>query len=696
MNIRKSIILRVRLVFLLMLGIAMAALGKIVYVQQVEGGKWTKLAEEIGLRYRPVPATRGNIYSDNGSLLATSVPHYKLAMDPSVSDAELYRAGIDSLSLLLSKFFKDKSQLQYKQLINDARLAGRQYVILNNNLVKYPDKKVMATWPLFREGRNKGGVIFEKIDRRFRPFSYLGYRTIGFLNENNQGAGLEYSFNNHLAGKDGSALFQRISGGKWKPVYDGTEVKPIDGYDISTTINVNIQDVSEAALLSALIEHDAEYGSVVVMEVKTGKIKAISNLSKGGGKGRYREVFNYAVQGLNDPGSTFKLFSMMALLDETSLKLSDTVDTGDGQYKFFSSIMRDHKPGGYGKISMKEAFEISSNIAISRKIQENFGHNPKRFIDYLENLGLNKPLGFQIMGEGLPRIKQPQDKSWSGITLPWMSIGYEVELTPLQVLAYYNAIANDGTLIRPLLVDKVKYADKVVEHYEADVLKKKICSANTLKAIRELLEGVVENGTAQNIKNANYKIAGKTGTAQRIKDGRYSRSYYTSFVGYFPADKPKYSCIVVIDDPKGFRQYGSNVAGPVFKEIADKIYSIDLQLHAPWYVLAPQDSTLPVIRAGNRDDLDLICRELKLKVEDRSTDEWVVSQAKDNNILWSTNEIIPGVVPDVAGMTLRDAMYILENQGLRVNFKGAGRVAVQSQRPGTRALKGSTIYLTLS
>jgi cell division protein FtsI (penicillin-binding protein 3) len=345
---------------------------------------------------------------------------------------------------------------------------------------------------------------------------------------------------------------------------------------------------------------------------------------------------------------------------------------------------------------MREAFEVSSNIAISRKIQDYFGHNPQRFIDYLKEIGLGSPLGFQITGEGSPKIKDPKDKSWSGITLPWMSIGYEVELTPLQVLAFYNAIANNGMLIRPILVKSVKRADRNIENYQADIMKRRICSRSTLTQIQELLEAVVERGTAQNIKNDNYKIAGKTGTAQRIKDGRYSRSYYTSFVGYFPAEQPKYSCIVIIDDPKGFRQYGSNVAAPVFKEIADKIYSLDLRMHAPWRVSVPDDQGLPVIRAGYRDDLDLICKNLKIPVEERPTDPWVVTQAKNQYVSYENNDIIPGIVPNVSGMSLRDALFILENHGLRVNYRGNGRVVEQSQKPGSKALKGSTIYITLS
>ncbi len=696
MNIKRSIIFRVRIIFLLVVLFGGAAIGRILYLQYAEDGKWSHLAEETDLQYRKVKATRGNIYSDNGSLLATSLPFYRVAFDPTVASGPIYRSGVDSLAMLLSRHFGDYSAAYYKRRINNARLEKKQYIVLNRRLVKYQDKKKMMKWPIFRNGRLKGGVIFEKVDKRFRPFSYLGFRTIGFVNENNQGAGLEYSFNDKLAGKDGRALYQKMAGGKWRPLFDETEVRPVEGLDIETTINVNLQDVTESALLKALMDHDAEYGSAVVMEVRTGEIKAISNLTKYTAGGTYREIYNYAVQGLTEPGSTFKLASMIALFEDTYLSLDDSIDTGDGAYKFFNSVMRDHKQGGYGRISVRHAFEYSSNIGISKMVYARFGDNPDRFIRYLKKMGLMQSLGFQMVGEATPKIKTTDDPSWSGISLPWMSIGYEVELTPLQLLAFYNAVANNGTLIRPLIVKRVRRADKVVETYNTEVLKGKICSDKTLKKIRTLLEGVVLEGTARNIRNPYYSIAGKTGTTQKIKNGRYTRKYYTSFVGYFPADNPKYSCIVVIDEPKGFRQYGSNVAAPVFKEIADMIFAQDLDLHPPFEVKAGNKKGIfPVIRAGNIRDLEFLCSEMGVPTEARTTDEWVRAKRKENAVLWTTDEIAPGVIPNVTGMTLRDAIFLLENLGLEVQHTGHGRVISQSRTPGAKVTKGSRIKLKL-
>ncbi|GAA5039882.1 penicillin-binding protein [Marivirga lumbricoides] len=694
MNIKKSILLRVRLAFLMVLLFAIAIIYQIFHIQWIEGDKWKKLSEEISLSYQEVKATRGNIYSDNGSLLATSLPFYRVAIDPTIADENIFRENIDSLSYLLARNF-GQTATYYRQKIMGARQKGNQYLLLSRDLIGYQQKKEMETWPIFREGRLSGGVIFSKTDKRFRPFSNLAFRTIGFLNENDYGAGLEYSFNDYLAGQNGKALFQKISGGSWRPLYDGSEVRPKDGFDIQTTIDINLQDVAESALLKHLIQHDADMGCVVVMEVATGEIKAISNLKKLK-SGDYGEVYNYAVgsHGLREPGSTMKLASYIALFEEKNLKLSDTIQTGDGELKFYKETVRDHKPGGYGTITIKEAFEKSSNIAIAKMVDETFQKNPQRYLDYLNNMGLTKPLGFQMVGEGKPKI--PPLNQWSGITLPWMAYGYGLELTPLQILTLYNAVANNGKMIRPLLVKSINKVDKEVNTFETNVISSQICSKETLKKIRVLLEGVVENGTASNINNANYKIAGKTGTAQSLKDGRYIRQYYTSFAGYFPAENPKYSAIVVMDNPKGYRQYGSDVAAPVFKEIADKIYALDLKMHEK-YELAekPEMGVFPVVQAGKREDLALMLNYLGISNHATANEvEWVRAGINNNSIQWKETTSQAGLVPDVNGMTLRDALYLLENSGLRVEVKGkTGRVITQSQLPGSRALKGSTIKI---
>ena len=696
MNIKKSILLRVRIAFLLVFVFATAVAIKVGRIQFFEGEKWKEVSDQMSFQYRPVKATRGNIYSDNGSLLATSLPFYKVAFDATIASDELFNNGIDSLAYKLSRFFKDQSAEAYKRMLRNAREANRQYTPLSSTTIGYQDKKDLEQWPIFRAGRLRGGIIFEKVDRRFRPFSNLSLRTIGFINENERGAGLEYSFNDELAGQDGEALYQRIAGGSWKPVFDGTEVKTEQGLDIETTIDINLQDVSETALLRALEYHEADYGVVAVMEVATGEIKAISNLSRNS-KGNYYERYNYAVGGLREPGSTFKLATMIALLENTGIKLTDTINTGNGVQKFYKSIVRDHEQGGYGTITVKEAFEVSSNVAMAKLVDKYFGKQPSKFIEQIDKLGLSQPLGVQIKGEGIPVIKRPTDKDWSGITLPWMAYGYGLELTPLQTLALYNAVANNGKMIRPVFVKKIRKADKVVEKIKPTVLNDKICSDETLIKLRIMLEGVVERGTAENIKNSHYKIAGKTGTAQILENGRYTKKYITSFAGYFPAEQPKYSAIVLIKNPKGWRQYGSNVAAPVFKEIADNIYSRDIDMHDP----LPEEFTaeagvFPLIQSGKQDELQFLCNELGVSNHSATEKDWVVTERYGNSVKWKENKVIENLVPNVKGMTLRDALYLLESTGLKVNVSGKGRVVEQSKIPGTKISNGNEITIKLS
>lgn len=690
--------LRVRIAFLCAFIFAVIVVIRIARIQFVEGDKWTAMAKEIGLQFRTVKATRGNIYSDNGSLLATSLPFYRLAFDPSVSDEQVFNDGLDSLAVYIADYFGDRSADYYSRKIKKARQSNKRYLVINNQQVDYHDKKLMQTWPILRAGRMRGGAIFEKVDLRFKPFSHLGTRTIGFINDNSDGAGLEYSFNNVLAGTNGNALFQKMAGGGWKPVHDGSEVKAVEGMDIETTIDINLQDVAESALLRALEQHDANYGCVVVMEVETGYIKAISNLSKNQ-QGKYWELYNYAVgeQGLTEPGSTFKLASMMALLEDSEIQLTDSIDTGKGSYEYYDKVMRDHKRGGYGKISVAEAFSKSSNIGVSRLVNEHFGLKPERFISYLDKMGLTESLQFQMKGAGVPYIKDPADPSWSGVTLPWMSIGYELKLTPLHTLTLYNAIANGGTMVKPMIVKRISKAGETWKLYQPEVIRPSICSKATLVKMRQLLELVIQEGTASNIKDSDYRIAGKTGTAQKVKaTGGYEKAYYTSFVGYFPAEAPKYSCIVIIDKPKGYNQYGSDVAAPVFKEIADNIYSRDSDMHEMFDpAINPQIGVFPVIKSGQLQDLQLICNELGISNHSGTEADWVLSKRNYNSIKWLENEILPNRVPNVVGMTLRDALPLLENNGFRVAFKGKGRITRQSLAVGAQVSTGAKIVLEL-
>lgn len=701
MNIKRSIVLRVRIAFVAVALIAGAIFYKIVHLQFVEGEKWAAKSESINFQYRQVSATRGNIYAADGSLLATSLPFYRVVIDPLVAKEEVYRAGIDSLAFLLSSYYRDRSADSYKRMISDARTTGKRYLILNRKQIGYQDMQKMSHWPIFRNGRNGGGIIFEKVEKRYRPFNNLASRTVGFLNEDKYGVGIEYSFNEYLEGKNGRALFQRIAGGSWKPVFDAEDVKPDDGYDIFTTLDVNIQDVAESALLRQLMNKDAEFGCVIVMEVETGHIKAIANLQKNRSGYGFGENYNFAIgdQGLTEPGSTFKLLSIMALLEEGKIGLNDMVETGDGTFRFYDRTMRDVKKGGYGKITIQEAFEKSSNVAISKLVDQHFGHSPSKFMAYVEKVGFDQPLGFQLRGEGAPYFKKPGEKYWYGTTLPWMSIGYESKLTPLHTLTLYNAVANNGKMVKPMIVQAIAKGNAVEKKFQTEVIKKTIASDKTIKSLQELLEGVVKNGTAKNIYTSEYKIAGKTGTAQKLIDGRYTQRYYTSFAGYFPADKPKYSAIVVIDSPKGFNAYGGDVSAPVFKEIADKIFAQDLKLNkktAPKTYLAQTGNELPFIQAGKVDELQMICNKFGISNHYNGQGEnWVKSVPQVKSIQWKSNPTESPTVPDVSGMPLRDALYVLENKGLRVVYQGKGRVRNQSISPGTPVQQNYVINLVL-
>lgn len=701
MNIKRSIVLRVRIVFIL-IALATAAIPmRIATIQFEQGDKWRAKAETINFQYREVPATRGNIYAGDGSLLATSLPFYRVAMDPTMAKAERYNAGIDSLARLLSGYYKDKSAGVYKRLITDARRENKRYIVLNRKQVGYQDMQKMSQWPIFRDGRLGGGVLFEKVEKRYRPFSSLASRTVGFLNENEYGAGIEYSFNEYLKGQDGKALFQRLAGGVWKPVFDAEDIKPEDGYDILTTLDVNIQDVAEKALLRQLINRDAAFGSVIVMEVKTGEIKAITNLQKNKGSNTYSENYNFAIgdQGNTEPGSTFKLLSMLALLEENKVSLEEKIETGTGSHRFYNQTMRDAKNGGFGTITVREAFEKSSNVAISKLVDAHFGSSPSKFMAYIEKVGLDQPFGFQLAGEGKPFFKKPGAKDWYGTSLPWISIGYESKVNPIHTLVLYNAVANDGVMVKPYIVRAIAKGNTVEKQFGTEYIRKRIASEKTIKNLQDLLVGVVENGTAKNIANADYKIAGKTGTAQKIIDGKYTQKYYTSFAGYFPADRPKYSMIVVIDSPSGFAAYGGDVSAPVFKEIADRIYALDIELNpsSQEKILRAEasQSTLPEVKAGRAEEIYQILDQLGLKSSPVQSEEWVKTVAQNDRVQWKINDTDQAIVPDVSGLPLRDALFILENKGINVNYSGKGLVRSQSIDPGTKLTPNSTINLVL-
>ncbi len=700
MSIRRSILIRVRVAFFLMLLGALLILLRILQIQTVEYERWTSKAQENLLSYRKIEANRGNILAADGSLLATSTPFYRLAIDPTTASDEIFKKDIDSLSILVAKYFRERSVSQIKNELKNARTQNRRYVILSRKRFDYQDKKYLMRWPIIREGRRRGGVIFEKIEKRYRPFASLARRTIGFVRAKNDtsshvtGRGLEYSFHKKLAGQNGEALFRKIAGGHWMPENDGTQIQPQPGLDIQTTIDIDIQQVATQSLKNALVQNEATYGCAIFMEVETGEVKAIVNLGKNR-NGTYGENNNYAVgnAGLAEPGSTFKLASMTALLEETNIQLTDTINTGNGRFYFFEDLaMTDARAGGYGRIPIKKVFEYSSNIGISKLVHRYFNSNPERFLTYLDKFHFTKPIEFQMVGEAKPYIKHPTSEHWSGSTLPWMSVGYEMKISPLHTLAFCNALVNKGKMIQPIIVKRAIYANTIIEEYKPKILVEKVASEQTLYTMQKLMEGVVKRGTAKNIYTDEYGIGGKTGTSEKWENNKYTEKHYTSFVGYFPTEKPKYTGIVVVSNTKEGR-YGGKVAAPVFREIADYIFK--KYLFKP--IDNPKDKKIktPQMRSGHRMDFAAISDKFGFRKESFTPEDWVFGKPKGDTLRLEGNAVNMDLVPNVKGMSLKDALYLLENRGLQVKFVGTGKVIKQSIPIGRKIQEGREIVLTL-
>ncbi|HAQ71401.1 transpeptidase family protein [Salibacteraceae bacterium] len=682
--------------------VGVSIIAKVLYIQFVEGSYWREKAENLTTVYRNIDAVRGNIYSDDESMLATSVPIYEVRMDLNADGLtdKAFNENIDSLSIKLSNLFADQSPVDWKRQLVAARQKGERYHLIRRR-VKFHQMKVLRDFPIFNRGKFKGGLIILQQNRRERPFRMLAARTIGYDREGVAPVGLEGAYRGELAGVSGKRLMQKISGGLWMPINDENEIEPMDGYDIHTTINLNIQDVAENALLDQLKIHDAHHGCVILMEVETGEIKAIANLSKDG-DGDYYEYYNYAIGESAEPGSTFKLPSLVVALEDGYIKLNDSIDAGNGTADFHGETMRDSKDGGHGKISVEEAFALSSNIGVMRIIEKYYANEPAKFINGLRRMNLGESIGIEIAGEGAPLIKDPTDKSWSLISYLWTSIGYEVKMTPLQILTFYNAIANDGKMMKPIFVRKVTDKSSVISEIDPQVINSRVCSEKTAKQAQKLMEAAVQEGTATNLKNPNYAIAGKTGTARVAKSSAgYGTkiTYQASFAGYFPADNPKYSCIVVVNAPNRSVYYASHVAGPIFAEIADKVYATSINIHDE---LESSDkftslTKIPVSKSGMQKDLNNVFEELHVKVESSNLDnKWVITQTGKEKVEMGRRNIVENMVPNVKGMSAQDAVYILENAGLKVQLRGSGMIKSQSLIPGANIQRGQEITLELS
>lgn len=687
---------KIYLLYFSLLIFALSIIYKLVDIQVINSSKWQKRTAELTTTWRNVEGNRGNIFSEDGDLLATSVPVYEVRIDMKIPSEELFRNNFQALADSLSYLFNRHPASYYEARMKRGRSEANRYLLLEKK-VNYNQMIRLKTFPILNRGRYSGGVIFQRKMVRKKPYHMLASRTIGYLNDDLK-VGLEAGFNDYLEGAHGKRLETRLAGGVWKPVDESNEFDPEDGGDVITTIDINLQDVAETALYNQMKAYHAHHGTVVVMEVKTGYIKAISNLTRLK-SGEYSEQFNYAIGEATEPGSTFKLPVVMAALEDKLIFIDDSVDTFDGKVKYYDRIMRDSKKGGHGRITVQRAFEVSSNVGISQVITKAYDKDPQKLINRIKMMGAGTKLGVEIPGEAKLRIKNVADKDWSGVSLPWLSIGYEVLQTPLQTLTFYNAVANDGKMMKPQFVKEIRKNGKVFKSFKPVVINERIASKSTIDKAQFLLEGVVERkGTAQNLNNHELRIAGKTGTAQiAMGVGGYKkeRKYLASFAGYFPADNPQYSCIVVIYAPSG-GIYGNIVAGPIFREIADKIYATNFELQHDNYPDQMAEYRVPISREGYLADSKTVFEFMNVPVKNSDPDAvWISTTTTPDTVKIRKLKMIDNLVPNVKGMGAMDAIYLIESTGMSARIEGSGVVKQMSVLPGSRVVRGETILLTL-
>ena len=694
MSMKNKVNYRVISLYVFMCVIAVVVVSKILVIQ--------RLNQEISNINLPklfkIEASRGNIFSDDGSLLAISMPLYNVFLDLSVIDEQLFDNDINNLSQSLSILFKDKSAKEYEQYLRDSRSKKRNKYVKLRNKVSHNELTMLKSFPILKLGKNRGGLIAEERPNRENPFGLLARRTIGVLRESNP-IGLERAYNKTLSGTDGLQLKQRVGKSFWRNEESDLNSLPKSGNDIVTTINIDMQDVTEKALKSALRFHDADWGTAILMEVESGHIKAIANLKYEDGD--FDEHYNHAIAEHSEPGSTFKLASILAGLEDGFYSLLDSVDTEDGTHQFYDKTMRDSKKGGYGKISIGDAFVQSSNVGISKVINRSYKDKPQDFIDRIYKMGLCTPLDLELPYPNSLLIKQPGSPGWSGVTLPWMSIGYSLRLTPLHILTFYNAIANNGVMVSPLFTTQILKDGKKVSEHSKKIINPAICSKSSIVQIMPYLIDVVEKGTAKSIRTRKYKIAGKTGTtllAYGEKSEDNIKQYQTSFVGFFPAENPKYSCMVVVNNPKENGFYGGNVSAPVFKEISDKVFAADISIHNS-ILIAEQTKDTPNLTQGKTEDMSKLLDNLSLEYE-KTKSNWMVPSYSSKKISLERRSIEKdfeeGLMPNLFGMNLLDAVYLLENAGLKVEIKGKGHIVNQSIKKGDRFLADQKISLIAS
>lgn len=698
MGIRKTIISRLLIVYILLAVFGIVVVAKMVSVQQINNDRWEEIEQNLSNNTVIIPPVRGTIRADQGSVLATSVPGYKIRIDlASEGVKKVFEEECDSLAHYLSKFYNDASQRQYARSLRSAYKKKNRGFLLTPEKIDYTELQEFKNFPILRRGRFGGGMIIEQENKRINPLGILASRTIGSMNKANALTpvpighnGIERAYEMYLRGTDGISYKQNISG-RWVA---RTEIEPQNGMDLITTINVKMQDIAESALLRQAEKSNPEWATAVLMEVKTGDIKAIANLGKG--KDGYWEKDNYALgyRGCYEPGSTFKLVSLMVALEDGVVDTSDVFDTGNG-YWAAENIYDDH---ACGKVNVKQILEQSSNIGTAKIILENYSKNPKAYADRIYGFGIHKPLGLALPGEGQPYIKYPGNADWWGTTLGRMSYGYDLRLTPLQVLNFYNAVANDGGMVKPRLVKEIRDNGKLVKKFQREFLNPMITSKETIRKAQAMLEGVCQNGTGRAVQGEHFKVAGKTGTARVAREdgkGYEKGAYYASFVGYFPADDPMYSLIVTFKRPRN-SIYGAAVAGPVFKEISEKVYAGQLR-NIDQRNDEKKEKSVPKIKAGQTEDILLLAEALSLEnIQGKPNTDIAGVSTSDSTLVLNEKPIATNLVPDVRNMGASNAIYLMENAGLKVKIKGIGEVTKQSLNPGSKFRTGQTVYLTLN
>ncbi|MFN0033263.1 MAG: penicillin-binding protein [Flavobacteriales bacterium] len=695
-----SVYTRAYMVFAALCVFALAITIKVFVLQLFPSDEALSLASNFSYKLNEIEPVRGRIISSDGTVLASSIPEYEVRWDSGAQyDKAAYKAKIDSLTLMLSQLFGDKSSAGYRALFREAHAGGNRYALIHDH-VNANELQAIKQFPFAKLGQFKSGFIYVEKQKRDHSFKELATRTVGYGRAADE-VGIELAYNKVLAGKKGKQLQEKIPGGFWKPISDDYEEEPETGNDVVTTIDIHLQDVAHHALLREVSKHNAEWGCAILMEVETGFVRAIANISKDQ-NGNYGEHLNMAISQSEEPGSTMKLASLMAALDDDLVSMDDSVATGHGEIMLEGRRLTDSnlKEGGNGTITAEQVFEKSSNIGTALLIKKAYGQQPQKFLDKLNGFGLNKRLAIDLYGESTPTLyKNIKDKGWSGVSLTQLSIGYETSYTPLQTLAFYNAVANNGTMVRPQFVQSIQKNGRAIEEYEPIVLQKGICKSSTIKKVKQMMEGVMEEGGTADwvFAKSPYKVAGKTGTCKIHADGAYQENRYrASFVGYFPAEDPKYSCIVVIHDPRSGVYYGSAVAAPVFKELADKIYSTQMEFHKQELTpdsLALAQARIPVSKNGSWRELNKVYQGLGIPTEKNGDGEWAYTTTKKDSVIVNAKTTKEGLVPNVVGMGLQDALYLLEQKGMRVQVLGYGTVKRQSVQPG--ATIKSTPYITI-